>query len=350
MNVEDSPRPANDHPDIEDLVAYVDGELGDDFAGEVRAHVAACATCAAVLARVGEPLEADEPSDEQVELYDFVALEPQPVFTDPQPGEVWQLEWDDNALLAVVLGFQDSSAIVAPATQEAPETSTAGIRVELRDVRVHLHVWRQTFAAVPLGVFSYAVATVAPGSWQRLMHAVESDVRRSSKELARVAFVDDENVADMLSRTDFRAALAAMSSAAWASAAEPIELRELLLERHLRPGELSAMTGIPAAAITDLVRGRRSATELEVVALSKSLGLDREELARGPALPAALVHAVERPVHRTAIRLRAALEGVSEAVARLRVAESVLAMPARTSRAERTVEAWDELVQHHLDA
>lgn len=90
--------------------------------------------------------------------------------------------------------------------------------------------------------------------------------------------------------------------------------------------------------ITEILRGRRAATLDEASRLAAVLDLEPAQLRRAVHLPAALVHAVERPVHGLAIRARAAAASITEAAARLLVAEGVVATPARTTATERDVE------------
>ncbi len=52
----------NDHPDVEDLVAYQEGQLADDDAERLRRHLVACSQCARELLEL-EDFSLDEPAD-----------------------------------------------------------------------------------------------------------------------------------------------------------------------------------------------------------------------------------------------------------------------------------------------
>jgi hypothetical protein len=129
----------------------------------------------------------------------------------------------------------------------------------------------------------------------------------------------------------------------------PIDIRALLLGRQLTPSAVQDATGVPAAVVNELARGRRTATADEAAVLAPVLGVTASELTQPVTLPDKLVAAIERPLHRAAIRLRAVAAQVSEAVMRYWVGAAVVAMPARTTVAERDVDAWDALVSQYLD-
>lgn len=352
------PYPSGDHPLLEDLVALVDGELREDESGAIEQHVGACSTCRGVLAGLDTPIESDEDEPHPViDFFDFVAPSRLGVSGEPEPGEVWQLDWARDAVFAVVLSGQDADRLVAPVTPEAPRSPESAARIEIEEPGPPIFMWHEPLAAVPLGVFSELIGHLSERSVRstEFREQVERALRPDNDPSTPFAleFDSPEAAADALHRADFRAALSALASATWipTSDAEPIRLCDLLLERDLRPAALSSLTGLPASAITELLRGVRQATPREAAALAKALDVPANRVGGPVSIPNALVRAIERPVHRAAIRVRAASGGLSEALARLRVAEAVMAMPARTTtKARDDVEAWDELIRHYLDA
>lgn len=197
------------------------------------------------------------------------------------------------------------------------------------------YLWPAAEFSVPLGVFSRRAGAVGEHVLAALnavgsMRSWEGALRQL--ELIRVG--------------------EQLSTAQWVPqvpADAHVPLRELLRARALRPSDVEARTGIRAADLTAMIQGWREATDSEAAQLAELLDVSPSVVKRPVALPPALVRAIERPVHRAALRLRALRNQTSEALARLAVARSVLAMPARTAVAERDVETWDQLVRQYLD-
>lgn len=341
-----------DHPLIDDLIAFADGELDKKSAAEIAGHVEQCVTCRAVLERVGPPIALMSP--EPVALFSFTPFAALPVSGEPAVGEVWQLDWADAAVLAAVVESYEDGVGVVPISREGSQDESFSIAVEMFERPDRLFVWHRLASTVPLGVFSYPVGRLSDGSQRRVSESLAAGVLAQAVSVVDVALGRDRSmpVVDVLFEADMAVAVASLADASWVpeSSAALVPLGELLRERALMPTTVEAATGIPAASITELVRERREATEEEAVALASVLQLPVDRVRRQPAVPAALAHAVERPAHRASVRLRALQGGLSEASARLQVAQEALALSARTSGAERDVETWDELVRHSLDA
>jgi transcriptional regulator with XRE-family HTH domain len=331
----DPARP-DEHPLDEDLVAYADGELAAGVRENVEAHVVACEACSALLGRLTDPVAGETDDRVTAQPYSIVVIEPKPITGEPDVGDLWQLDWERGALLALVLAVDARTIQVAPVSAEDPLDERA-VAFDAGDLGATLFAWPSLRRSVPLGVFGYPVGEIAP--------EIATVIRDAQPAAAR-----DWNGA--LQVADLMAVLDILSEASWAPqpAEEPLSLRELLQARGLLPAELSAATGIPASAITELLRRARTVSEEEANALGKALDVNPNLLRAPASIPAALVHAIERPVHRAALRLCALAQGISESAARMHAAEAVVAMPARTTNQERDVEAWDQLLRHHLDA
>lgn len=341
----DMPRPFGGHPVVDDLVALADGDLSGPDAQEVRDHLDGCAACRAIFDRVGAPIDLPS-SDDPVDRYTFVPLAPMPVTGEPVVGDLWQLDWEADALVAVVVDIADDHFVVAPVTTEPPSDAAEAARIQLIVPDTIVWAWPAT-AEVPLGVFGHPVGTASA--------ADVDEVRRRMRETRDRSLLEDLAIGglDLLRRADLAAAVTALADAQWLpdAAEEALSVRDLMAERGLRPSLVAELTGLPASAITELARGVRRADDTEAAALADVLDVPAARLRGGVSLPGALVRAVERPVHRAAIRARAIAAGMTEAIARLAVAEAVYARPARTAGdTERGVDAWSELVAHHLDA
>lgn len=341
----DLPRPSDGHPVVDDIVALADGDLSAADAQAVSGHLGGCVACRAIFERVGAPIDLPT-SDDPVDRYKFVPLSPMPVTGEPAVGDLWQLDWEADALIAVVVDIADDRFVVAPVTTEPATDPTGAARIELDEPDTVVWAW-PTSADLPLGVFSHPVGTASAGDVDTVRARMEETSGRTLLEDLAVGGLD------LLRRADLASAVTALADAHWIAdtTEDALSVRDLMADRRLLPSQVADRTGLPASAITELARGIRHADEAEAAALADVLNVPAARLRGRVSLPAALVRAIERPVHRAAIRARAAAAGITEAVARLTVAEAVLARPARTAGdTERDVNAWSELVAHHLDA
>ena len=340
------PRPDEGHPVIEDLVSLVDGHLNADAAQAVERHIRGCAKCRELVAAVS-PLPSVGQSAPEVTEYEFEPLVPLPVTAEPDVGEVWQLDWENDAAAVLILERSDLSAVITAVTQEQPRPESPLERIELASPAVS--VWALPFVAtVPLGVFRFPLGRVDDGAATPLRTIIDAIVPADPLE---VAHSQPDLIADLLDRLDLTAAVRSLGTASWIPnmPATQVSLRDVFSTRGLRPSVVADMTGIPVSEVTALVRRARLPTDDEAEALSAALDMPAERLRPGMEFPVELIHAIERPTHRASIEERAMADGISEAAARFRTAEAVHAMPARTTRGERDVDTWSELIGQYLD-
>jgi plasmid maintenance system antidote protein VapI len=320
-SVNPSARPAQ-HPLDIDLVAWIDGSLNEGLAHTVEEHVAECRRCADLVAEVAGPLDGSSELEELPTATGFSLTGE--VTAQPAIGEVWVLEWDDAAFLAVVTSGADTATVrVVPVTAEAPPDGEHSAPGEAR-----FHAAAAEAVTVPLGVFRERVAadgavewtaTTRPPSWTTALHWATS-----------------------------LAALEKSRHASWVPAvADGDSLADLVRARGLRPRDLADRTGLEPGAVTDLLRADRALTVDEAARLAEVLGVEASELMR-VEIPPALAWAIERPTHRARIRRGAAESGRTEAEQRIIEAQAVMAVPARTTSRDRDVDTWDELLRHHL--
>jgi transcriptional regulator with XRE-family HTH domain len=262
------------------------------------------------------------------------------VHAEPAVNELWLLDWDSKGLLAAVLTADDARLVIAPVTAEAPEEADDAVVVPASSspASVELHIWGGLRREVPLGVFLRPAGRVSTEAISQARSMPAPGTRSWAAGMQRAELV---------------AAVDTLSHASWipdvTEAVAAVRLADLMRDRRLRPAALAEVSGVPVAAITELLREQRRATADEVERLAAALQVEPADVRRPVGVPAALVHAVERPIHRVGIRVRAAAAGVSEAAARVMVAEAVIATPARTTSGERDVETWDQLIRHYLD-
>lgn len=332
----DDPQIPGRHPALVDLADLADGTSVEPGVAE---HVASCPSCQETVERFGTPLgDVVVDTDELAETFPSIAADGDipPPDSDPLPGELWQLEWGGAALLVAVRAILDDGYEVIPVTGEAPEDPAGSVVVErdMSPLGLPLHLWLAAGFDVPLGVFLRPLGRLEPD----VLAPVEGDVQASTWEAALLR-LELLEVADEL------------SSAEWVprpATAPVVPLRDLLRASAVRPSDVGARTSVRAADVTAMIQGRREPTDAEARELAAVLGVEVDAVRQPVQLPEPLVRALERPVHRAAIRLRAARERVSEGLARLAVGRQALAMPARTTVGERDVETWDQLVRQVL--
>lgn len=326
------------HPLEVDLVAYVDGELDPLSAKRVATHVEGCSSCAHLIRDLEPPIaDINVAEIDVVDLSAYADLLDGPAATEPHTGEVWSLEWEHLGLLVAVLS-DGPTYRVCPLSAETPEptTDTTPVLVSSRDRQVPLHLWFSVTADVGLGVFS------------RLAGRLTDDTRAVPKAQSDAG---SQTWVAALHGLAYRCALEAFETAQWVSdhdGAEVVSLDTLMRNQSIRPTSLAQQTGIPPSSVTELVRGRRTPSDDEAQRLASVLGVTPEALRAPVQVPSALQHAIERPVHRDAIRSRAAQAGVTEPAERQQLAEVLLQTAARTTTSERDVEAWDQLLRHQL--
>jgi transcriptional regulator with XRE-family HTH domain len=248
---------------------------------------------------------------------------------------VWRLAWDDAAVMGVVLDVAGTNVSVAPATFESPDDPVTVV-VPAADwpIGADLHIWHRLATDVPLGVLLAPIGAVPD---RYLAPGAEVDAVFGAATALMLA--------DLVPETERLAQ--AVTIAEPPPAVEAVAFTELLADRAT--SEVAAATGIPMATITAFRRGRQRPTVDQASRLAAYLDVPVRVVSGRVSIPAALIEAVQRPAHRLSIRARAARQAISEAVARLLVAEEVVARPARTTgTVERDVDAWDELVRQHL--
>lgn len=328
------------HPSLIELVDYRDGDLVEPRTSVIESHLAGCSACSETVAAIADDefgaLRPDlpEPFALPAALTEFLAGDPT---GQPEPGELWLLEWAGTSMLGVVAGPADGPHIwrVAPVTLEGPADTSdlAVVDDDESPIGLRLHLWAFAEQTVDHGVFLRRAAQV-PGVLS-LLNEFSDRIPRSWDAVMLLAELAESF--DML------------VSAKWlleSSARESVA--DLMNARQLRPTEVAAATGITAAVVRDIARGVKAPSANEAEALARVLGVDVDALGAIPAPPPALIEAVSQPRWRHFIRLRALRDGITEAAARWSVATGVLALPARTSQGERDVSTWNALLGQYL--
>jgi transcriptional regulator with XRE-family HTH domain len=345
--------PSDHHPTLFVLVDYHDGNLPDPEREVVESHVRGCGWCSTIVESIDDdfgPIEPDVPSEIRLPqaLVAVVRHARQDAFgvteeREPEPGDLWLLEWNGTEVLGAVLGqaAERRRWEVVPITAAGPgDTGSPEVVGSAESpLGVALRLWPSLRADVDQGVFFRWYATASQEVTSRAS-AHSADQQSKSWEAA-------------MQLADLSAAMQELGGAEWLPAQTEVAPARLIDERmralHLTPTKAARAAGIRPARVMQLVRGEAIADPDEARRLASVLGVDPAVLSGAPDLPEPLIDAVSKPQWRPMVRLRALREGVSEAVARLAVATEVLALPARTSSGERDAEAWKSLIRQYLD-
>jgi len=320
------------HPPLVDLLGF--GQDPDSLSDEAvltRGHVRDCRACASLLAGF-EAIE-DGASELSTDLPATGQLRG-PAPDEATVGEIWMLEWEHAAGLALVVGAEDDALQVMPLDGPGVAVDDEGLPLVTMGgpEPAAFVVWSDPIT-VPRGVFMQRLGA-ASGE-------IPAHVDTSALELSWSA---------ALARVQVLLTMEHLTAASWIPEPRQAQpLAQLMRERGLRPSDLSGSAGLSPRVVTELHRGTRPPTADEARLLGSRLGVSPDELQGTVEIPPDLARAVERPPRRLQIRAQADLRQISEAAERMNVAHAVLGMAARTTPgAARDVNAWDELVGHYL--
>lgn len=342
MNFDVTPTDDARHPTMLDIVDFHDGDLGPATSDALAIHISWCQACSNLEAGISDRFDTIEPDlPEPFELpSELVHLLRDVPAERPVPGELWLLDWEGERLLGVVQGHGERPLMwtVAPATIEADDEltgSAAEITEEASPIGLPIRIWSHAAVAVEQGVFLHRAGTLPDAE-----APVGDDGRPGERSWNAAAIL-----------ADLGRALDTLGTAQWIRTSDTaaVDVGELMASQGLRPTEVEAATGIPASRVREIVRGVVEPSPTEAQRLAELLGTDPDAVRSTPEPPLALIDAVSSPMRRPAIRVRAMRDGVSEAAARWSATVGVMAMPARTSGAERDADAWDDLLEQYLD-
>jgi len=296
------------HPSARNLARLADGLLDAFDSGEVRLHVDICVLCSGYMVNLLTIAAAQTgvrtPTVEPVRAWVEVPA------SDPEAGEIRRLTWDSVAELALVVRTADDSVLVRPILSD-------GVAVDAISQQMECKLGQQPAA---LGVLTCAM-WLSPAAFDVvvghcLADVVSPDEIVVSDELGdwiatRVG--DDDNAVELVDGlVEGFEALAAANSWAPSSGARPLSA-EQLMDAGLTPGRA-----------LQVVRGDAATSdEAEVL---REHGLDA-----GSDLPNNVRSLLNRPKFKRSIRNRALQNEISEAAARLSIAQQLrLPVAART--------------------
>ena len=331
-----------DHPTDLDLAEFVDRQLDNVATEAIGRHLEGCGLCRALVADMG-------PANWSTRHPAFVAP-PAPAalaagFTrpagEPHPGELWRLEWQHDAALALVLAVEGGRVRVVPAVVEPISTGTTIVPVSAEDspLTIALAAWATLVSWVPMGVLDVSFGEVASPALAQLQRAVA--MRQPPLSSADVAIPEYISLAAIVGR---------LALARWADddMADPIDLRARSQEVGVSVTTLSEALGVSPGDVTELFRGHKVPSDDQVDVLARILEVDPRRFRRAPTIPEDMVQAIERPGWRPHLKKRARRFDISEAAARQQLAAELLPVAARTTGRSRGRPDWAQLIAEAL--
>lgn len=331
-----------DHPTDLDLAEFVDRQLDNVATEEIRHHLGGCGRCRTLVADMG-------PANWSTHQPTLVAPPAPPAlaggFTrpagEPHPGELWRLEWQHDAALALVLAVEGARVRVVPAMVEPISTGTNVVLISAEDspLAIALAAWATLVTWVPQGVFHVSLGEVAPPALAQLERAVA--MRRPALSSTDAAIPEYVNLAAIVGR---------LALARWTDddVADPIDLRARAQEVGVSVATLSEALGLTPSDVTELFRGHKVLTDDLVDILARVLDAEPHRLSRAPTIPEDMAQAIERPGWRPHLQKRAHRFGISEAAARRQLAAELLPVAARTTGRSRGRPDWTQLIAEAL--
>lgn len=331
-----------DHPTDLDLAEFVDRQLDNVATEAVRRHLDGCEPCQALVADMGPPnWSTHEPALIAPAAPSALAAGFNRPAGEPRPGELWRLEWQHDAVLALVLAVEGGRVRVVPAMAEPIFTGTTVVLISAEDspLAIALAAWATLVTWVPQGVFHVSFGEVASPALAQLLRAVA--MRRPPLSSSDVAIPEYVNLAAIVGR---------LALARWIDddVADPVDLRARSQEVGVSVAALSETLGLTSSDVTELFRGHRVPTDEQVDVLARILEVDPRRLSRAPTIPEDMAQAIERPVWRPHIQKRARRFGISEAAARRQLAAELLPVAARTTGRSRGRPDWTQLIAEAL--
>jgi hypothetical protein len=346
-----------EHPLLTQVADFIDGVLDEQNRVAIEAHVEACREChgkmrdaAASVALPPLAVPADAARLEP-DLRQRLQAEP----SEPAPGQLWRLRWDDTAALAVVLRIEDDDVTVAPVGLDYWMADDYAVVVgpEWSPLQVGFAVWVGLEAVVPLVVLDVCLGEVDVLD----QIAVVRQAYHRGEAVTETVVVGPPVAGPTDERDQYRRqlalGLASLAEAEWLDVATPGagagSLAELL--RGVDARRLAGALGFDAPSTFVLMSGERFVTPEEAVAIAGLVGCDAEEVRNATlAVPPELVRELSHPRQRPVIDRRAREAGQGEDEERRQALQDLLPVAARRAGDEAAPLDWCRLVSDYLDA
>lgn len=278
-----------------------------------------------------------------------VASAPPP---DPRPDQIWRAAWEATSQLLAITAVDDDAVRAVPVSLERyADAHTLLLPAAASTLEQPLALWWGLAQHVPWCVLDRQVseltvplpASMDPGS-PPSDSGLPAGARWGSAEPSPAA-------ADAEYRGTVADRMTTLRTARWAPQGSGA-LPGLLQQRGITARTLATELGLEPARALEVRRGQHPLTGEPAGALAELLGLRVDEvLAANPALPAPVIHELNRPQRRGQLRALAARHLESEHQARHRAAYGIYALAARQD--DRSRADWaartDRYFELHLE-
>ncbi|MET8978962.1 hypothetical protein ABZX85_25415 [Streptomyces sp. NPDC004539] len=263
---------------------------------------------------------------------------------DPQPRQIWRAVWQDTIqlLLITAAGDDDTLRAVPASFERYADADTVLLPAQATTLEQPLALW-------------WGLETVLP--WCVLDRQVSELTSRPPALTAR-ALADavpgtqwGSGTALSASAVEYRAMVAGnlecLASAQWAPQGSG-DLHQLFRDHGVTVPQLGAELKLPPPQALAVWRGHQALTADQAATLADRLGQPASHLlAANPALPAAIVHELNRPLRRKQTKALAAQHDESEHDARLRAVYGIYALAARDD--DRTRPNWTARTDRYFE-
>jgi len=274
---------------------------------------------------------------------------------EPQPGQLWRLEWEGAAALAMTWGIHDDFVTVIPIAEDPAFSDEYTLHAEPEEtpIGISLALWVGLESAVPMFVLERCLGLLG------LLPEVEV-TRKAFRAgvLPKVRVTIGSAITDPLDeRLQYREALAAriteLAEARWLPEMEEevASIEQLAEAAAVSVDEIPDRLSLPPAERLRFHRKLRPIYPEEAETLGEWLGAEPNRvLATNPKLPKELVAALDQPRWRPYLRASRAQHQIPEPEIRQKVAYSVLAHAARTTGEADAALDWERLIKDYFGA
>lgn len=313
------------HPRLSDLERASESETPD---AAVAAHLQACPACRATLASVkGEAVS----TDAYIEVESKAA--PQPP-RELQVGQVWRLEWDSETAFGMIRDHDESGVEILPVVEDPDLIKDAWLK------------WSRDESPVGFSAALWAGPNVRIRRFVLDQYYDTIELPRLLPEpKVPVAYSD---AADALIR-ETSWTLDFLASQDWVPPNAGIDWDTILEKSEVSYEELAKELDLSLPRVLELRQGMDELPPDKLELAAAVLRIDVSEVPGPPPIRPALVWALDQPVRRASIRIKALEWGEDEAGTRRRIAQEVAAPRYRNAGDRDSREFWEQAVDDYFN-
>jgi hypothetical protein len=244
--------------------------------------------------------------------------------SDPNKGDLWLAIWEQARALVYILDTTNTSVDVAAAT--SPDTGDEYTVIVPADASpfpdAGIHIWAQCRGTLPRRALAHRLGN-APAWVPHVLAAGDAPTG---------AFPPINDPLDPRAerRAELTDTLDLLAASSWLPVAD-VRLRDLVV--GIRPGRLAQVTGLEPGDADQVLEGRRSLTDAQVLAVAEAYDLDIAEVARAarPRVADNIAKLFDDPTRLRAVRRRAVEARKTEPEVMIDIALPVIQHAARTT-------------------